>query len=111
MITEIGQWLIENHGNTAGLLDLRPDIMSEIDEDVGAFVDKLIPSILGDAAEGFFITYTVKDETITFNWRLKLLGIERTNKFKYSPCVETKEGFIDKIRAYLFNMCVALQEV
>ena len=108
MITEQGRKFIDNGGNSAGYLDLRPEIVSEIDAALEALTDDVAPAILG-GEDGFSVAFGIKDDTVTFRWTWTRLGERpREKEFRYHPCSETKEAFVNEIKAYFFDLCISL---
>lgn len=100
-------WKTTNGVNTAGLLDLRPDIMNVIECVLEAFTDDLVPGILSKDDQ-FIISYEILNETLTFNWTWKSRDMHSTQSFHYSPCAEPAEAFIATVKAYFFDLCVML---
>ncbi len=83
------------------------DVLRDIDLDLEAFTDDLVPAIIGDGG-GFYITYTLEDDSIIFSWTWDLLGSEPRIKRFVVEEEESAEQFVNKIDAYLFSLCIDL---
>lgn len=93
--------------NEALMLARREDILDEIALALEAFTDDILPAV-GESA--FTITPSIADNypnklVLTWEWKRLQRRIEKEFIFHV---VDTKEGFINEIKAYLFDLTISI---
>ena len=93
--------------NEALILEKRKDILDEILLALEAFTDDILPAI---GENTFTITPSIADNypnklVLTWEWKRLQRRIEKEFIFHV---VDTKEGFINEIKAYLFDLTISI---
>lgn len=96
-----------NGMNEALILSKREDILDEIVFALEAFTDDILPAI---GENGFTITPSIPDSypnklVLTWGWKRLQKRLEKEFVFHV---VDTKEDFINEVKAYLFDLTISI---
>jgi len=83
------------------------DLLHDIDLELEAFTADLVPAILGDDG-GFFITYSYTPNSLCLEWEWERLDSRKRRKSFETDEEESSEMLKNRIKAYLFDLCVLL---
>lgn len=91
--------------NEALILAQRQDIMDQINVEVEAFTDDILPRI---GATDFYIVCKLHDRIpnkLVLSWEWKRINKKMDKEFTLSV-IETAEDFVNRVKAYLFDLIV-----
>lgn len=91
--------------NEALILAKRQDIMTQINVEVEAFTDDILPRI---GANDFHIVCKLHDRIpnkLVLSWKWKRINKQMGKEFTFTVN-ETAEAFVNRVKAYLFDLTV-----
>ena len=100
MITKKGRGL-----NEAMFLDGHKDMMELIAIRFEEFTDDLLP-LFFEKPNQFYIRYRTIDDVLKIEWEWPGMQISRIEEYRYQPCVESEQMFVNRIAAFLYGLLV-----
>ena len=91
--------------NEAELLDLHKDMMDLIAIRFEEFTDDLLPLFFKKPNQ-FYIRYHTIDDVLKIEWEWPAMMISKIEEYRYQPCVETEQIFVNRIAAFLYSLLV-----
>ena len=91
--------------NEAELLDLHKDMMELIAIRFEEFTDDLLPLFFKKPNQ-FYIRYLTIDDVLKIKWEWPAMKISKIEEYRFQPCVETEQIFVNRIAAFLYSLLV-----
>ena len=91
--------------NEAELLDLHKDMMELIAIRFEEFTGDLLPLFFKKPNQ-FYIRYRTIDDVLKIEWEWPGMQISRIEEYRFQPCVETEQIFVNRIAAFLYSLLV-----
>ena len=110
MTTESFKEWLKAGGNGANALDNHPALLEQVETEYNNFVNRIIPTLLGDDC-GVYVVYKVVDDKITFTVTYdKYPDTVAETVFTRNGVIQSEENFLISIKAYFFDLCYGFLE-